>query len=145
MKLKNLFLVFTAVVALASCKSQYEILLNSNDIDMKYKAALDYYDQGKYTKSAALFESLSVMADGMPKHDTIMYYWGLSNYMFKDYYTAETNFDKFIESYPRSPFTSDARYLAPSYMFALFAVSVIVCAILEMLCKGVFTRLREKS
>ena len=41
--------------------------------------------------------------------------------------------------------TSDARYLAPSYMFALFAVSVIVCAILEMLCKGVFTRLREKS
>lgn len=111
MKLKNLILVFTAVVALASCKSQYEILLNSNDIDMKYKAALDYYDQGKYTKSAALFESLSVMADGMPKHDTIMYYWGLSNYMFKDYYTAETNFDKFIESYPRSPFTSDARYL----------------------------------
>ena len=111
MKLKNLFLVFTAVVALASCKSQYEMLLNSNDVDMKYKAALDYYDQGKYTKSAALFESLSVMADGMPKHDTIMYYWGLSNYMFKDYYTAETNFDKFIESYPRSPFTSDARYL----------------------------------
>lgn len=41
--------------------------------------------------------------------------------------------------------TSDARYLAPSYMFTLFAVSVIVCAILEMLCKGVFTRLREKS
>lgn len=111
MKLKNLFLVFAAVVAMVSCKSQYEMLLNSNDIDMKYKAAMDYYDQGKYTKSATLFESLSVMADGMPKHDTIMYYWGLSNYMFRDYYTAETNFDKFIESYPRSPFTSDARYL----------------------------------
>jgi outer membrane protein assembly factor BamD len=41
----------------------------------------------------------------------VNYYWGLSNYRFKDYYTAETNLEKFIESYPRSPFASEARYL----------------------------------
>ena len=35
----------------------------------------------------------------------------MSNYKFRDYYTAETNFDQFIQSYPRSPFTSEARYL----------------------------------
>ena len=39
------------------------------------------------------------------------FYWGLSNYKFKDYYTAETNFSNFLESYPRSPFASEARYL----------------------------------
>ena len=39
------------------------------------------------------------------------FYWGLSNYKFKDYYTAETNFANFLESYPRSPFASEARYL----------------------------------
>ncbi len=111
MKLKNLFLVLTAVLALASCKSQYEMLLNSNDVNLKYNAAFDYFDQGKYSKSAALFESLSVQTEGTPKADTVSYYWGLSNYMFRDYYTAETNFDRFIEKYPRSPFTSDARYL----------------------------------
>ena len=111
MKLKNLFLVLTAVVALTSCKSQYEILLNSNDVDLKYNAAFDYFDLGKYSKSAALFESLSVQTHGTPRADTVSYYWGLSNYKFKDYYTAETNFDKFIENYPQSPFTSEARYL----------------------------------
>lgn len=111
MKIKNLFLVLAAVVAMASCKSQYELMLSSNDVDLKYKAAFDYYNQGKYSKSAALFESLSVLTDGTQRDDTVRYYWGLSNYMFRDYYTAETNFEKFIESYPRSPFTSDARYL----------------------------------
>jgi outer membrane protein assembly factor BamD len=35
----------------------------------------------------------------------------LSNYKYKDYYTAETNFDQFIQSFPRSPFVADAAYL----------------------------------
>ena len=111
MKLKNLFLVLAAVVAMASCKTQYELMLNSNDVVPKYNAAFDYYNQGKYAKAAALFESLSVLTDGTERDDTVRYYWGLSNYMYRDYYTAETNFDKFIEKYPNSPFTSDARYL----------------------------------
>lgn len=111
MKIRNLILTLAAVAALSSCKSQYEMLLNSNDPDAKYEAAFKYYNEGKYSKSAALFESLSVLTNGTERDDTVRYYWGLSNYKFKDYYTAETNFDKFIESFPRSPFTSEARYL----------------------------------
>lgn len=111
MKLRNLLLVLVAVAAMASCKSQYEILLNSNDADAKYEAAFDYFNNGKFSKAASLFESLSVLTDGTERDDTVKYYWGLSNYKFKDYYTAETNFDQFIQSYPRSPFTSEARYL----------------------------------
>ena len=111
MKLRNLFVVLTAIVAMTSCKSQYEILLNSNDADAKYEAAVQYFNDRKFSKAASLFESLSVLTDGTERDDTVRYYWGLSNYRFKDYYTAETNFDQFITSYPRSPFTSEARYL----------------------------------
>ncbi len=111
MKFKSLFLALVALAAMVSCKSQYEILLNSNDVDQKYAAAFDYFNAGKYAKSAALFESLSVLTNGMERDDTVNFYWGLSNYRFKDFYTAEANFDKFIETYPRSPFTSEARYL----------------------------------
>jgi len=111
MKLRNLFVVLTAIVAMTSCKSQYEILLNSNDADAKYEAAFQYFNDRKFSKAASLFESLSVLTDGTERDDTVRYYWGLSNYRFKDYYTAETNFDQFITSYPRSPFTSETRYL----------------------------------
>lgn len=111
MKMRNLILAAIALVALSSCKSQYEMLLNSNDADLKYEAAFDYYNAGKYSKAGSLFESLSVLTSGTERDDTVRYYWGLSNYKFKDYYTAETNFTNFIESYPRSPFASEARYL----------------------------------
>ena len=110
MKFRFIFAVL-ALVSICSCKSQYELLLNSNDVDAKYKAAFEYFELGKYSKSAALFESLSMLTEGTEKDDTVKYYWGLSNYNSKDYYTAETNFEQFIMSFPRSPFISDATYL----------------------------------
>lgn len=111
MKIRNIGFALLAVLAFASCKSQYELLLNSNDADAKYEAAFDFYNRGKFSKAASLFESLSVLTNGTERDDTVRYYWGLSNYKFKDYYTAETNFDKFVSSYPRSPFASEARFL----------------------------------
>ena len=111
MRLRNLFVVLASLIALMSCKSEYEILLNSNDADAKFEAAFRYFNDGKFSRAASLFESLSVLTNGTERDDTVRYYWGLSNYKFKDYYTAETNFEQFLSSYPRSPFASDATYL----------------------------------
>lgn len=111
MKLRNLIIAAVVLAASVSCKSQYEMLLTSNDADLKYEAAFDYFNEGKYSKAGSLFESLSVLTNGTERDDTVRYYWGLSNYKFKDYYTAETNFANFLETYPRSPFASEARYL----------------------------------
>jgi outer membrane protein assembly factor BamD len=94
-----------------SCKSEYEMLLNSNDADAKYEAAFQYFNDNKFSRAASLFESLSVLTNGTERDDTVRFYWGLSNYKFKDYYTAETNFEQFLTTYPRSPFASEATYL----------------------------------
>lgn len=111
MKFRILMLAAAVAAVLSSCKSQYELLLNSNDADLKYEAAFNYFNEGKYSKAGSLFESLSVLTNGTERDDTVRFYWGLSNYKFKDYYTAETNFANFLETYPRSPFASEARYL----------------------------------
>jgi len=111
---KTLNLVALAVlsaVSLLSCKSEYEALLNGNDVDAKYTAAFDYFNHGKYNKAAQLFESLAVLTSGTDRDDTVQYYWGLSNYRYRDYYTAETNFTKFITNFPRSPFAEEAAFL----------------------------------
>ena len=71
MRLRNIFLVIVAIVAFASCKSQYEILLNSNDADLKYEAAFDYFNNGKFSKAASLFESLSVLTNGTERDVTL--------------------------------------------------------------------------
>ncbi|MDD7455781.1 MAG: outer membrane protein assembly factor BamD [Bacteroidales bacterium] len=99
------------IAALTSCKSQFEALLNGSDVDAKYAAAFNYFNKGKYQKAAQLFESLSVLTNGTARDDTVQYYWGLSNYRYKDYYTAETNLSNFLTNFPNSPFAQDAAFL----------------------------------
>ena len=108
---KILLAACVALYAAASCKSEYQALLEGYDEEAKYAAAFDYFNQGKFSKAAQLFESLSVTTSGTERDDTIQYYWGLSNYRFKDFYTAETNFKDFLEKFPRSPFAEEAGFL----------------------------------
>ena len=115
--LNHILAALLAIAALCSCKSQYELLLEGNNVDAKYDAAFQYFNEGKYQKAAALFESLSFLTSGTAVDDTVQYYWGLSNYKFKDYVTAESNFDHFITNFPRSPFTADATFLKLDCMY----------------------------
>ena len=114
MKSKMQYLKAAALAALLlwawGCKSQYEALLLSNDVDAKYQAAMNYFNTRKYTRAAQLFESMAVATSGTARDDTVQYYWGLSNYRNKDFYTAESNFARFVQNYPQSPFTSDAEF-----------------------------------
>ncbi|MCQ2167456.1 MAG: outer membrane protein assembly factor BamD [Bacteroidales bacterium] len=98
-------------IAVCSCKSQYELLLEGADNDAKYAAAFDYFNKAKYTKASALFESLAAITTGTERDDTVQFYWGLSNYSNKDYVTAESNFDHFLSVFPRSTFAEQAEYL----------------------------------
>lgn len=109
--------VIAAVAAVASCKSQFDVLYASSDIDAKYKGAFEYFDRGKYQKAATLFESLAVMTSGTSRDDTVQFYWGLSNYRYKDYYTAESNFASFLTNFPRSTFAEEAAFLRIDCLF----------------------------
>ena len=99
------------LAGLSACKTQYDKVLESNDVDLKYKAAFDYFNAGKYSRSTALFESLTLATNGTERYDTVLYYLGLSNYSYKDYYTAETNFDQYISYFPQGSFTEMAQFL----------------------------------
>ena len=115
--LKYAVVLVLGLLAAAACKSEYELLLEGNDVEAKYAAAFSYFNQGKYQRSAQLFESLSPLTNGTEQGDTVQYYWGLSNYRYKDYYTAEANFTNFIATYPLSPFASDAGFLRIDCLF----------------------------
>ena len=112
MKLSRIILALAALLCIVpSCKSQYEQLLSGNDVEAKYKAAFEFFNKGKYHKAADMFESMSVLTSGTPQDDTVQFYWALSNYRYKDYYTAQVNFKSFIDKFPRSPFADDAEFL----------------------------------
>jgi outer membrane protein assembly factor BamD len=113
MKRKNslILMVLLVLAGVSACKTEYDRVLEGSDVDAKYKAAFEYFNAGKYTRAAQLFESLSLLTNGSERHDTVMYYLGLSNYSNKDYYTAETNFQQYLTYFPQSTFTEMAEFL----------------------------------
>ena len=111
MKQIRLFSLIALVALLASCKSQYDILSQSGDVQLRYDGAFSYFNKGKFTKAASLFDDLLLPTQGTHQEDTVRYYLGLSNYRSGDYMLAETNFDSFITIFGRSPFTEEAKFL----------------------------------
>lgn len=111
MRIKALFIILFSLLVFNSCKTQFDILLESDDTDLKYKTAFSLFEQKKYSKAAVLFESLKIALKGTEQDDTVQYYTALSHYKYGDMYSAEPCFESFITVFPRSPFTEEAKYL----------------------------------
>ena len=105
------FLFLSIIVLISSCKSQYELMLESNDVQGKYKMAFELFDKGKYSKSASMFESLKLAVRGTSKDDTVHFYTAYSYYKFGDPMAAEQSFYSFINTFPRSKLINQARFL----------------------------------
>lgn len=114
---KILFSALFAVIMLGSCRSQFESILVSGNVDQKYTIAKEYYDNGKFKKAAAVFESLSMQTSGMEVDDTVRFLWAMSNYRMKDYVSAQANFQSFCELYTQSPFSEQANFLNLECMY----------------------------
>ena len=113
----SILLVFTVLAVAVSCSSKFEKLLTGYNYGEKYRTALQYYKEGKYSKAAQLFENIAVNAQGAPQEDTVRYYWGMSNYNMRDYITAQSNFSEFVQSFPASPFAKDAEFYMIDCMY----------------------------
>ncbi len=110
-KAKFAFIVFGVIVAAVSCKTSYDAILDSSDMDLKMRSGIDYYNRGKYRKAANIFESMILLSQGTVQEDSVQYYNAMSNYRSGDYYTAEANFEKFLEVFPRSRFSEESQFL----------------------------------
>lgn len=105
-------MIFTLIaIIFTSCAGYYDTVMKSNDVELKYKAAHEFFIKGKYKKAADIFDNMNLLVQGLPQEDTVAFYHGLSNYRYGDYQTAETILAKFVEVYPRSVFTEEATYL----------------------------------
>ena len=111
MRVKGILLLLSVAVLQFSCASYYDTVMKSNDVDVKYKAAHEYFKKGKYKKAADIFDNLNLLVQGLPQEDTVNYYHGLSNYRYGDFETAEASLAKFVEVYPRSPFAEEAKFM----------------------------------
>lgn len=106
---KNLLWI-AAVCLLSTGCNGYNKLLNSNDYDAKYAAAMKYYNENSFSRAAQLFENLTLYYRGKENAENIAWYYAMSLLNEKDYYTAAYQFKRVARQFPYSDRLEEASF-----------------------------------
>ena len=105
------FLFLVSLVIITSC-SKYQKLLKSTDSEMKYEAAIDYYEKGDYYRSLQLFDQLVVIIRGTKKAENLFYYYAYCYYHQEDYISASYYFKRYAKNYPNGDKAEECIYMS---------------------------------
>jgi outer membrane protein assembly factor BamD len=104
------FMILCAVITAVSC-SQYEKVLKSEDVDLKYTKAFHFYNKGDYVKAGTLFDQLAPLTRGTRKADSVYYFQAMTQYKLNDFIIAGHYFNNFVKMYGNSSFIEEAAYM----------------------------------
>ncbi|MBS0000160.1 MAG: outer membrane protein assembly factor BamD [Cyclobacteriaceae bacterium] len=94
----------------ASC-SKFRQIQKSDDWEVKYRAALEYYDREDYYKASVLIEEILPILRGRPEAERIQFYFAYSYYYQKQYIMSAHYFKTFYTIYSRSEYAEEAMYM----------------------------------
>lgn len=101
--------VLLLLLVFSAC-SEYAKVLKSSDVEMKYRKAVEYFDEGEYSKSLSLFDELGTLFRGTSRSEIVHYYIANCHFELKDYYFAGYYFKNYAKTYPKSPKAEEALY-----------------------------------
>jgi len=109
-KIQQFFVLIIFTLIISSC-SKYNQLLKSNDYDLKYKMAIQYYQEENYLKAMPLLEELYPLFKGTAKGEEVYFFYAFCNYYVGDYEIANFHFKNFERTYPLSPRAEECLYM----------------------------------
>lgn len=111
MALKSLITVLLISLALSSC-SEYGKILRSKNIDVKYEAAIKYYEEGDCYKAIPILDELIGLVRGTDKYESVYYYYAKANYCIGDYYLANYYSKNFSRTFSTSTRAEELLFLS---------------------------------
>ncbi len=112
----SLFLTLVLLFAASSC-SKFRQIQKSNDWELKYRAAMEYYDNKDYYRASTLFEEILPILRGRPEAEKAQFYFAYSYYYQKQYVLSAHYFQTFYQLYSRSDFAEEALFM---YAYSLY-------------------------
>lgn len=110
-KVVRVLLLSFLVLGFASC-SKYQRLLKSDDFELKYEKALEYYYDEDYGRAIGLLTDVIPAFRGTVKAESINYYYAMAHFKQRDYALASHYFRSYANAFPRSEHAQEFLYLS---------------------------------
>ncbi len=110
--MRTIWIIFIGVMifTLSSC-SDYQKLLKNPDPNVKYEAALNYFEKKDYMRALSLLEDVTPFFRGTEKAENILYLIATSHFNQRDYLSARHYFAVYATTYPRGKHYEEAVYM----------------------------------
>ena len=109
-RIKQLGFLLLIGVAISSCK--HSKLLKNPDLDTKYKAALEYYNEKDYSRALQLFDQMMGAIRATDKAEDLYYHYAYSYFHQKDYTLASYYFKRYYVSFPKSKRAEECLFMS---------------------------------
>ncbi|TVR78633.1 MAG: outer membrane protein assembly factor BamD [Chitinophagaceae bacterium] len=103
-------LFLLAIIVFTAC-DPYQRILRSNDLELKQRKAMEYYNDGAYHRAIPLFEELIQIFRGTRSVEELYYYYTDSHFQEGNYLIAAFHFNAFHQQHPNSKFAEKALYM----------------------------------
>lgn len=117
LKQKSVILISVLILLTTAC-SQYQKVLKSNDYELKYVKAKEYYNKNDYYRALPLFEELVNVFKGTDRAEDLYYYYAYCHFGLGDYLTAMYHFKNFAATFKNSERKEECQYMH-AYCFYL--------------------------
>lgn len=104
--------ICSAMLFMASCKSEFEKVRVSGNPDLILKKASEYYADKKYQRAQTLYELVLSSLRGRPDAEKANFQYAYTHYYLKQYILGAYYFKSFANTYTNSPLREEAAYLS---------------------------------
>jgi outer membrane protein assembly factor BamD len=108
--MKKIVLLSIAFVALCSC-NKFVTIQKSDNVDLKYKAAVRYFDKKDFYHAATLFEELVPVLKGQKQAEKVQFFLAYSQYHQGQFIMSSYYFKKFANDFPRSEYAEHSFFM----------------------------------
>lgn len=109
MKKYSYFLLLFALL-FVSC-GEYQKLLKSNDAELRYSKAVEYFEKGDFMRASTLFDMIATYFKGTDRSESVLNYMAKSYMGQKDYYSASEYYKTYVKTYPKGKFVVESKFM----------------------------------
>jgi len=109
---KNTYFAITFVLLLfTTACSDFRKIQKSSDWQVKYDAALEYYQNKDYYRAIVLLEEVLPIIRGTKTAEEAQYYYAYAHYYERKYILSSHYFKNFYDTYTRSQYATESLYM----------------------------------
>lgn len=111
MRMRKFGTIGLLLLLISTACSDFNKIVKSTDYEFKYKKAIEYYEEGEYSRSSTLLAELVNIYRGTSRADDIYYYYAKGFFAMKDYLMAGHWFNTLAREFPKSEFVEESQYM----------------------------------